>query len=486
MLLNELLKAIQPVEVAGDSNIEITGVNIDSRLVEAGQLFMAMRGTQADGHAYIPAAIAKGAIAILCEDMPEEPVAGITYVRVKDSEDAVGKIATTFYGDPTSKLELVGVTGTNGKTTIATLLYEMFRKMGHKVGLLSTVCNYIDGEAVPTDHTTPDPLTLHSLMARMVEAGCEYAFMEVSSHSIDQRRISGLSFDGGIFTNLTRDHLDYHKTVENYLKAKKKFFDDLPAGTFALTNADDKSGLVMLQNTKAKKLTYSLRTLADFKGKILESHFEGTDLIINGREVMVHFVGRFNAYNLLAVYGAAVSLGKDPEEVLIVLSTLRSVSGRFETIQSPLGYTAIVDYAHTPDALTNVLNGIHEVLDGKGRIITVVGAGGNRDKGKRPLMAKEAVKLSDQVILTSDNPRFEEPDDIINDMVAGLTKMDMERVLCITDRTQAIKTATMLAKKGDVILVAGKGHEDYQEIKGVKHHFDDREKLREIFSTQQS
>ena len=486
MLLNELLKAIQPVEVAGDSNIEITGVNIDSRLVEAGQLFMAMRGTQADGHAYIPAAIAKGAIAILCEDMPEEPVAGITYVRVKDSEDAVGKIATTFYGDPTSKLELVGVTGTNGKTTIATLLYEMFRKMGHKVGLLSTVCNYIDGEAVPTDHTTPDPLTLHSLMARMVEAGCEYAFMEVSSHSIDQRRISGLSFDGGIFTNLTRDHLDYHKTVENYLKAKKKFFDDLPAGTFALTNADDKSGLVMLQNTKAKKLTYSLRTLADFKGKILESHFEGTDLIINGREVMVHFVGRFNAYNLLAVYGAAVSLGKDPEEVLIVLSTLRSVSGRFETIQSPLGYTAIVDYAHTPDALTNVLNGIHEVLDGKGRIITVVGAGGNRDKGKRPLMAKEAAKLSDQVILTSDNPRFEEPDDIINDMVAGLTKMDMERALCITDRTQAIKTATMLAKKGDVILVAGKGHEDYQEIKGVKHHFDDREKLREIFSTQQS
>ena len=486
MLLNEFLKAIQPVEVAGDSNIEITGVNIDSRLVEAGQLFMAMRGTQADGHAYIPAAIAKGAIAILCEDMPEEPVAGITYVRVKDSEDAVGKIATTFYGDPTSKLELVGVTGTNGKTTIATLLYEMFRKMGHKVGLLSTVCNYIDGEAVPTDHTTPDPLTLHSLMARMVEAGCEYAFMEVSSHSIDQRRISGLSFDGGIFTNLTRDHLDYHKTVENYLKAKKKFFDDLPAGTFALTNADDKSGLVMLQNTKAKKLTYSLRTLADFKGKILESHFEGTDLIINGREVMVHFVGRFNAYNLLAVYGAAVSLGKDPEEMLIVLSTLRSVSGRFETIQSPLGYTAIVDYAHTPDALTNVLNGIHEVLDGKGRIITVVGAGGNRDKGKRPLMAKEAAKLSDQVILTSDNPRFEEPDDIINDMVAGLTKMDMERALCITDRTQAIKTATMLAKKGDVILVAGKGHEDYQEIKGVKHHFDDREKLREIFSTQQS
>ena len=486
MLLKELLKAIQPVEVAGDSDIEITGVNIDSRLVEAGQLFMAMRGTQADGHAYIPAAIAKGAIAILCEDMPEEPVAGITYIQVKDSEDAVGKIATTFYGNPTSKMELVGVTGTNGKTTIATLLYNTFRYFGYKVGLISTVCNYIDDEPIPTEHTTPDPITLNRLLGRMADEGCKYVFMEVSSHSIAQKRISGLKFAGGIFTNLTRDHLDYHKTVENYLKAKKKFFDDLPAGTFALTNADDKSGLVMLQNTKAKKLTYSLRTLADFKGKILESHFEGTDLIINGREVMVHFVGRFNAYNLLAVYGAAVSLGKDPEEVLIVLSTLRSVSGRFETIQSPLGYTAIVDYAHTPDALTNVLNGIHEVLDGKGRIITVVGAGGNRDKGKRPLMAKEAVKLSDQVILTSDNPRFEEPDDIINDMVAGLTKMDMERTLCITDRTQAIKTATMLAKKGDVILVAGKGHEDYQEIKGVKQHFDDREKLREIFSTQQS
>ena len=483
MLLNELLKAIQPVEVAGDSNIEITGVNIDSRLVEAGQLFMAMRGTQADGHAYIPAAIAKGAIAILCEDMPEEPVAGITYVRVKASEDAVGKIATTFYGDPTSKLELVGVTGTNGKTTIATLLYNTFRYFGYKVGLISTVCNYIDGEAIPTDHTTPDPVTLHNLMARMVEAGCEYAFMEVSSHSIDQKRISGLSFNGGIFTNLTRDHLDYHKTVENYLKAKKKFFDDLPASAFALTNADDKAGLVMLQNTAARKLTYSLRTLADFKGKILESHFEGTEMLVNGREVMTRFVGRFNAYNLLAVYGAAVSLGKDPEEVLVVLSDLHSVSGRFQTIQSPSGYTAIVDYAHTPDALTNVLNSIHEVLNGNGRVITVVGCGGNRDKGKRPIMAKEAAKLSDQLILTSDNPRFEEPDEIIKDMVAGLNAADMEHTLCITDRAQAIKTATMLARKGDVILVAGKGHEDYQEVKGVKHHFDDREQLKEIFKS---
>ena len=483
MVLSELLKAIQPVQISGDSEIEITGINIDSRLVEKGHLFMAMRGTQTDGHAYIPTAIEKGAVAILCEDLPEEPKAGITYIQVKDSEDAAGKIATTFYGNPTSKLELVGVTGTNGKTTIATLLYNTFRYFGYKVGLISTVCNYIDDEPVPTEHTTPDPITLNQLLGRMADEGCKYAFMEVSSHSITQKRISGLKFAGGIFTNLTRDHLDYHKTVENYLKAKKKFFDDLPASAFALTNADDKAGLVMLQNTAARKLTYSLRTLADFKGKILESHFEGTEMLVNGREVMTRFVGRFNAYNLLAVYGAAVSLGKDPEEVLVVLSDLHSVSGRFQTIQSPLGYTAIVDYAHTPDALTNVLNSIHEVLNGNGRVITVVGCGGNRDKGKRPIMAKEAAKLSDQLILTSDNPRFEEPDEIIKDMVAGLNAADMEHTLCITDRAQAIKTATMLARKGDVILVAGKGHEDYQEVKGVKHHFDDREQLKEIFKS---
>ena len=425
MELKKLIHTLDVLEVVGTDDVKIAGIQSDSRKVEDGFLFVAVRGTAVDGHAYIDGAIAKGAVAVVCEEIPSlseengNPSGrNVIFIRVKDSADALGKLVSTWYDNPSDKLTLVGVTGTNGKTTIATLLYEMFRKMGHKVGLLSTVCNYIDGEAIPTDHTTPDPITLHSLMARMVEAGCEYAFMEVSSHSIDQKRISGLSFDGGIFTNLTRDHLDYHKTVENYLKAKKKFFDDLPADAFALTNADDKSGLVMLQNTAAKKLTYSLRTLADFKGKILESHFEGTEMIINGREVVVHFVGRFNAYNLLAVYGAAVSLGKDPEETLIVLSTLHSVSGRFETIQSPKGYTAIVDYAHTPDALTNVLNGIDEVLNGRGRIITVVGAGGNRDKGKRPLMAKEAAKLSDQVILTSDNPRFEEPDDIINDMVA--------------------------------------------------------------------
>lgn len=483
MELRNLIGTLEAPVIIGADDVDILSIQSDSRQVSDGTLFVAVRGTTVDGHTYIEGAIEKGATAIVCEEVPACCEGKCTFIVVKDSALALGQLVSRWYDDPSKKLILVGVTGTNGKTTIATLLYEMFRKMGHKVGLLSTVCNYIDGEAIPTEHTTPDPLTLHALMARMVEAGCEYAFMEVSSHSIDQRRISGLVFDGGIFTNLTRDHLDYHKTVENYLKAKKKFFDDLPANAFALTNADDKSGLVMLQNTAAKKLTYSLRTLADFKGKILESHFEGTDLLVNGREVSVRFVGRFNAYNLLAVYGAAVSLGKDPEEVLIVLSTLHSVSGRFETIQSPLGYTAIVDYAHTPDALTNVLNGIHEVLEGKGRIITVVGAGGNRDKGKRPLMAKEAVKWSDQVILTSDNPRFEEPDDIINDMVAGLSKSDLERTLCITDRAQAIKTATMLAKKGDVILVAGKGHEDYQDVKGVKSHFDDREKLREIFNS---
>lgn len=481
MELRTLISALDTPQVVGVDQLEIGQIVSDSRRVVPGSLFVAVRGVAVDGHQYIASAIEKGAVAIVCEEYPKELADKATFVVVKDSAYALGLLLSKSNGDPSQKLKLVGVTGTNGKTTIATVLYELFRRLGYKVGLLSTVCNYIDGEAIPTDHTTPDPITLHALIARMVEAGCTYAFMEVSSHSIDQRRISGLDFDGGIFTNLTRDHLDYHKTVENYLKAKKKFFDELPAKAFALTNLDDKSGMVMLQNTQAKKLTYSLRTVADFKGKILESHFEGTDLLINDKEVTVRFVGRFNAYNLLAVYGAAVSLGADPDEVLVALSAMHPVSGRFETIHSPEGFTAIVDYAHTPDALTNVLNSIHEVLEGKGRIITVVGAGGNRDKGKRPLMAKEAARLSDQVILTSDNPRFEEPDAIIQDMVAGLTKADLERTLCITDRAQAIKTATMLAKRDDVILVAGKGHEDYQEVKGVKHHFDDREQLRKLF-----
>lgn len=481
MILSELLKAIQPLKVVGDVDKEIQEVNIDSRKIEPGHLFMAMRGTQTDGHAYIPGAIEKGAVAVLCEDLPAEVNPQVTYIQVEDSEDAVGKVAHAFYGYPTQVLKLVGVTGTNGKTTIATLLYKVFRHFGYKVGLLSTVCNYIDDEAIPTDHTTPDPVTLNRLLGRMANEGCKYAFMEVSSHSIAQKRISGLKFEGGIFTNLTRDHLDYHKTVENYLKAKKKFFDDMPKNAFSLTNLDDKNGLVMLQNTKSKKMTYSLRSLADFKGKVLESHVEGMLLDINNHEVAVHFIGKFNASNLLAVFGAAVLLGKSEEEVLVAMSTLYPVAGRLETIHSPKGFTAVVDYAHTPDALVNVLSSLQEVMNGKGRIITVVGAGGNRDKGKRPIMAKEAVKGSDKVIITSDNPRFEEPQDIINDMLAGLDAKDMEKTLSIADRKEAIRTACMLAQKGDVVLVAGKGHEDYQEIKGVKHHFDDREVLREIF-----
>ena len=482
MKLTELLKAIQPVQVIGSTDIDITGVNIDSRLVEAGQLFMAMRGTQTDGHAYIGAALEKGATAILCEDLPETLKEGVTYVQVKDSEDAVGRVATTFYGNPTDKMELVGVTGTNGKTTIATLLYNVFRYFGYKVGLISTVCNYIDDEPIPTDHTTPDPITLNCLLGQMADSGCKYAFMEVSSHSIAQKRISGLRFAGGIFTNLTRDHLDYHKTVENYLKAKKKFFDDMPREAFSLTNLDDKNGLVMTQNTRSHVYTYSLRSLCDFKGKVLESHFEGMLLDFNNHELAVSFIGKFNASNLLAVFGAAVLLGKKEEDVLVALSTLHPVSGRFEAIRSPQGFTAIVDYAHTPDALVNVLNAIHGVLTGRGKVITVVGAGGNRDKGKRPIMAKEAARLSDRLIITSDNPRFEEPQDIINDMLAGLDKDDMQKTLSIADRREAIRTACMLAQKGDVVLVAGKGHENYQEIKGVKHHFDDKEELKKIFS----
>ncbi|MCR4765169.1 MAG: UDP-N-acetylmuramoyl-L-alanyl-D-glutamate--2,6-diaminopimelate ligase [Bacteroidaceae bacterium] len=483
MILAELLKAIQPLSVVGKQDIEIKEVNIDSRKIAQGHLFMAMRGTQTDGHAYIPNAIEKGAVAVLCEDIPNEKNPQVTYIQVADSEDAVGKLAHAFYGYPTDKLELVGVTGTNGKTTIATLLYKIFRQFGYKVGLLSTVCNYIDDEAIPTDHTTPDPITLNKLLGRMADEGCKYAFMEVSSHSIAQKRISGLKFAGGIFTNLTRDHLDYHKTVENYLKAKKKFFDDMPKQAFSLTNLDDKNGLVMLQNTKSKTYTYSLRSLADFKGKVLESHVEGMLLEINQHEVAVHFIGKFNASNLLAVFGAAVLLGKKEEDVLIALSSLYPVAGRLETIHSPNGITAVVDYAHTPDALVNVLSSLQEVMNGKGQIITVVGAGGNRDKGKRPIMAKEAVKGSDKVIITSDNPRFEEPQDIINDMLAGLDAKDMQKTLSIADRKEAIRTACMLAQKGDVILVAGKGHEDYQEVKGVKHHFDDREVVREIFNS---
>lgn len=482
MLLKELLQTAGKYEISGSDEIEINGIEIDSRKIKDGNAFIAIRGTQADGHDYISKAIELGAKAIICEKLPEKTIEGITYAIFSDTEDAVGKIATTFYGNPTEKLDLVGVTGTNGKTTIATLLYNMFRAFGYKTGLISTVCNYIDGEAIPTEHTTPDPITLNQLLGRMADEGCKYAFMEVSSHSVAQKRIGGLKFAGGIFTNLTRDHLDYHKTVENYLKAKKAFFDGLPKTAFALTNADDKNGMVMVQNTKAKVATYSLRTMADFKGKVLEDGFEGMLLDINNTEVNVQFIGRFNAYNLLAVYGAANLLGKKPEDILLQLSTLKPVSGRFDSLRSPEGYTAIVDYAHTPDALTNVLDAIHDVLKGRGKVITVVGAGGNRDKGKRPIMAKESVRQSDKVIITSDNPRFEEPQDIINDMLAGLNKDEMKKVVAITDRKEAIRTACMMASQGDVILIAGKGHENYQDIKGVKYHFDDKEIVREIFS----
>jgi len=480
MELKELIEKIKVKEILGNQDIEIQGIHSDSRKIQEGWLFIAVPGTQSDGHSFIGKAIENGAVAIVCQVFPENRQDSITYIRVEDSAEALGQIASAWNGNPSGQLTLVGVTGTNGKTTIATLLYTMFRKLGYKAGLLSTVSNYINEKEVPATHTTPDAIELNGLLAQMVEAGCEYVFMEVSSHSVKQKRIAGLQFKGGIFTNLTRDHLDYHPTFEDYRDAKKAFFDGLPAGAFALTNKDDKNGMFMLQNTKADKHTYSVLSLADFKGRILETHIEGTLMSINDKEVATQFVGKFNVYNLLAVYGTAVLLGQNPDEVLVLLSTLHSVAGRFQTFRSHGGYTAIVDYAHTPDALVNVLNAIHEVLMGRGNIITVVGAGGNRDKGKRPLMARESARLSDRLILTSDNPRFEEPEDIINDMFAGLMEDDIKKTLKITDRKEAIRTACMLAKAGDVVLVAGKGHEDYQEVKGVKHHFDDREVVQEI------
>ena len=494
MNLREILKNVRPLAIVGNDDTKIAGIKIDSRQVKPGYLFVAMKGTQVDGHQFIARAIELGASAILCEDLPETTIDGVTYVQVESTEDAVGPVATLFHGDPTSHLKLVGVTGTNGKTTIATLLYNMFRQFGHKCGLLSTVCNYIDGEAVPATHTTPDAIELNELLERMAAAGCEYVFMECSSHAIAQKRIGGLKFAGGMFTNLTRDHLDYHKTLENYRDAKKMFFDNLPKDAFAITNVDDKNGLFMVQNTKAQVKTYSIRQMADFRARIIECHFEGMYLEIDGREVGVQFIGKFNVSNLLCVYGAAVMLGKQPEDILVTMSTLKSVNGRLDPIRSPEGYTAIVDYAHTPDALENVLKAIHEVLGtgrqgdketGRqgGRVITVCGAGGNRDKGKRPLMAQEAVRQSDRVIITSDNPRFEEPQDIINDMLAGLDAKQMKKVISIADRREAIRTACMMAERGDVILIAGKGHEDYQEIKGVKHHFDDHEVVRECFQS---
>ena len=458
MQLSEILKNVELVETIS-ANVEVKSIEFDSRKVVPGCMFVATRGTAVDGHDYINKAIEAGASVIVCEEKPEAQ-SDVIYIKVKDSAEALGCMASNFYGRPSEQLTLVGVTGTNGKTTIATLLYQLHRALGYKVGLLSTVCNYVDDRAIESTHTTPDAVALNALLAQMVEAGCQYAFMEVSSHSVDQRRIAGLRFAGGIFTNLTRDHIDYHKTFDNYLRAKKRFFDELPKGSFAIVNADDKNGMVMLQNTRADKKTYSVRSLADFTARILEASFDGMLLNVCNREVFMPFVGRFNAYNLLAVYGAAVSLGADAEEVLRILSMSKAVSGRFEAMKMAKGFTAIVDYAHTPDALTNVIDTINDIRNGAGQLITVVGCGGNRDKGKRPMMAQEAIKGSDKVIFTSDNPRHE-----------------MRNVLVIADRRQAIRTACQLAQAGDVVLVAGKGHENYQIIGDVKHHFDDREEL---------
>ena len=481
MTISQLIQPTKPLNVVGSTDREVLDIGINSRIIQRGHAFIAMRGTATDGHQFIPQVLEQGATCIICETLPETLRDDVTYVQYTNTQEVVGTLATHFFGDPTQRMKLIGVTGTNGKTTIATLLYKMFRRIGYKAGLCSTVCNYINDTPIPTEVTTPDPITLNRLLGQMADEGCEYAFMEVSSHAVAQHRIGGLTFTGGIFTNLTRDHLDYHKTFDAYRDAKKGFFDMLPSEAFAITNADDKNGMFMVQNTKATIKTYAQRTTADFKAKILEEGFEGMNLNINGQEVFVQFVGRFNVSNLLAVYGAAITLGLTAEEVLVGLSVLKPVNGRFEAIHSPQGVTAIVDYAHTPDALVNVLQTINEVLQQRGQCWTVCGAGGNRDKGKRPLMANEAVKNSNHVIITSDNPRNEDPQEIINDMLAGLSPDQKRSVISIVDRREAIRTACTLAKPGDVILVAGKGHEDYQIIQGVKHHFDDHEVIRECF-----
>lgn len=480
--LSRLLQDIKPLEIIGDTDRNILSLQSDSRRVEKDGMFVAVRGVTTDGHKYIPMVASASVAAIVCEELPSQIANGITYIRVADSAEALGRLASAWYGHPSHKLKLVGVTGTNGKTTTATLLYEMARLEGYKAGLLSTVCNYVDGRAIPATHTTPDPLTLNELLAEMVDAGCDYAFMEVSSHAAHQRRIAGLRFTGAVFSNLTRDHLDYHGTVENYRNAKKMFFDSLPADAFALVNADDKSGLYMTQNTKARVYTYSLRSDADFRTRILETRLDGTLLSLNGREVEVNFTGRFNAYNLTAVYGASILTGFNPEEVLVNMSRLVPVAGRFQTFRGPRDVVAIVDYAHTPDALVNVLDTIREVAGSEGQITTVTGAGGNRDHGKRPIMAREAASRSNRLILTSDNPRDEDPNAIIADMKAGLTAADLPNTLCITDRREAIRAAIQMAQPGSVVLIAGKGHEPYQEVKGVRHHFDDREEVTNAFN----
>ena len=481
MKIKDILTNCNLLEIVGEKDVDVTGIAFDSRKVAPGTLFFAVKGTQVDGHDYIDGAIEKGASVIVCEKLPRKKAENVTYVKVDNSAYVLGVGASNFFGNPSEQLKLVGVTGTNGKTTIATLLYRLFTEAGYPCGLLSTIENIIKRDVVPSTHTTPDPIELNTLLQEMVDKGCEYAFMEVSSHSVAQDRIAGLHFAGGIFTNLTHDHLDYHKTMANYRNAKKKFFDDLPQSAFALTNLDDKNGAFMLQNTKARKLSYALKHDADFKGIVMESHFDGMLLKVNGTEMFTQLVGGFNASNILAIYGAATALGFNKDELLVEISKLHGANGRFDMVHSEKGIVGIVDYAHTPDALENVLNAIHEVLDGKGKVITVCGAGGNRDKGKRPLMAQEAVKQSDRVIITSDNPRNEDPDEIIRQMKAGVAEEDKGKVLSITNRREAIRTAVALAKKGDIILLAGKGHENYQEINGVKNHFDDKEVLSEAF-----
>lgn len=478
MKIEKLLNGIDVVSLTGEKNVVISNVAFDSRNVTKGSLFVAVKGYTSDGHDFIPSAVSSGAKAILCEILPQNPDKNVCWIKTNDSAKALGLAASNYFGNPSSSLKLVGVTGTNGKTTIATLLYNMFIKLGYKCGLFSTVCNYINGKELPATHTTPDPVQLNSLLSEMVKAGCDYAFMEVSSHSADQQRIAGLKFEGGIFTNLTHDHLDYHKTFDNYLKAKKRFFDGLPAGSFALVNADDKNGRVMLQNTRARQFTFSVRGMADYRCGIIEQSFEGMGLKIQGEEVWTRFIGDFNASNLLAVYAASELLGATKKEILTILSDLHSVAGRLEVVKTDSGISGIVDYAHTPDALLNVIDTLNKIREGGMQLITVVGAGGDRDRTKRPKMAAISAEGSTKVILTSDNPRTEDPERILDEMEAGITPDLKRKTLRIADRHEAIKTAVMLANKGDVILIAGKGHETYQDVMGVKHHFDDREELK--------
>jgi len=481
MNLRKLLEHIDFLEVHGKTDREIEGVEFDSRKIKKGSAFVAQPGLHADGHRFIPAALENGAAVVFCEEFPKELPAAVTFVSVKNSGLVLGKLAAAFYGFPSQKMKVVGVTGTNGKTSIVTLLYRLFIQLGHKSGLISTIAYLVNDKEATATHTTPDALRIQQLMAQMVEAGCEYCFMEVSSHAVQQQRIEGIDFAGGVFTNITHDHLDYHKTFAAYIKAKQQFFDNLPATAFALTNIDDKNGRVMVQNTKARVITYSNRALADYHCKMLKTHFNGMMLNLAGREVWTRFVGKFNASNLLAVFAVAVNLNQDEDEVLTHLSNLEPVKGRFETVRSNDGKMGIVDYAHTPDALKNVLTAISGIRSGNEQVITVIGAGGDRDKTKRPEMTQEAIAGSDKVILTSDNPRTEDPAQIIRDMETGIGVADKNKVISIENRREAIKTATLIAQPGDIILVAGKGHESYQEVNGVRHHFDDVEELKNCF-----